>query len=296
MADRTCSIDDCTSPARSRGMCSKHYNRAHYAERKARAPKLGVVCVVDGCSRDLALDKATGRGMCSKHYQRWRKHGDPNYVRPTKWRVAPCEIDGCEAVQIARGWCSKHYTRWQRHGSPTARVRGEVVDGKRVCPWCGEDTPLEEFGSAYCLECQADRKLAREHARPHGQPPSGVPKRCVVCASWFYANKRRSRCCSEWCTRKDKLGADLRRAALQRMTNTGPIAERFSSTEIYHRDGWVCGICGESIDWRLAYPDVLSASIDHVIPVSKGGAHTRENVQAAHLRCNISKSNRVISA
>lgn len=44
------------------------------------------------------------------------------------------------------------------------------------------------------------------------------------------------------------------------------------------RDGVV--ICG---DW---YP-----SIDHVIPVSKGGLHSWENVKLAHRKCNTRKGN-----
>ncbi len=38
-----------------------------------------------------------------------------------------------------------------------------------------------------------------------------------------------------------------------------------------------------------AWPDPKSASIDHVVPWSRGGAHTRGNVQAACLDCNLRK-------
>lgn len=34
-------------------------------------------------------------------------------------------------------------------------------------------------------------------------------------------------------------------------------------------------------------------SIDHIRPLSKGGTHTWDNVQLAHLKCNIKKGNRV---
>jgi 5-methylcytosine-specific restriction endonuclease McrA len=30
--------------------------------------------------------------------------------------------------------------------------------------------------------------------------------------------------------------------------------------------------------------------LDHIIPISKGGAHSRDNCQAAHARCNRMKS------
>jgi 5-methylcytosine-specific restriction endonuclease McrA len=37
----------------------------------------------------------------------------------------------------------------------------------------------------------------------------------------------------------------------------------------------------------------MSATLDHVVPISVGGEHTRENVRCAHLRCNARRGNRV---
>lgn len=52
---------------------------------------------------------------------------------------------------------------------------------------------------------------------------------------------------------------------------------------------WICGICGRKINRRLKYPNPFSISIDHIIPLSKGGNDSPVNVQATHLRCNIGK-------
>ena len=49
------------------------------------------------------------------------------------------------------------------------------------------------------------------------------------------------------------------------------------------RDGWLCGICREIVareNW----------SVDHIIPLSKGGEHSYANTQIAHLSCNVSKN------
>ena len=70
-------------------------------------------------------------------------------------------------------------------------------------------------------------------------------------------------------------------------------AEVFDRIEIFDRDEWSCGICSEPVDSSLAWPDPMSASLDHVIPVSRGGRHVRDNVQCSHLTCNLRKSNRV---
>ena len=66
--------------------------------------------------------------------------------------------------------------------------------------------------------------------------------------------------------------------------------ERYTDIEIFERDGWLCGICGQKINKRLKYPNPRSKSIDHIVPLSKGGADAPINLQAAHLRCNTSKN------
>ncbi len=67
--------------------------------------------------------------------------------------------------------------------------------------------------------------------------------------------------------------------------------EFFKCNEIYERDGWNCGICKLPIDRELKHPNPMSVSLDHIIPLSRGGHHLRENCQAAHLCCNKRKNN-----
>lgn len=63
----------------------------------------------------------------------------------------------------------------------------------------------------------------------------------------------------------------------------------FDRLSIFDRDGWICGICDDPVDRAMEYPDPMSVSLDHIIPLSKGGSHTPENVQCAHLDCNLRK-------
>ena len=52
----------------------------------------------------------------------------------------------------------------------------------------------------------------------------------------------------------------------------------------------VCAICGKPVDKSLKYPHPLSKTVDHIIPVSKGG-HPSDinNLQLAHWTCNRAK-------
>lgn len=57
----------------------------------------------------------------------------------------------------------------------------------------------------------------------------------------------------------------------------------------------ICGICGKPVDFSYKYPHPLSACVDHIIPVAKGGHPSDiENMQLAHWTCNRQKSDKLI--
>jgi hypothetical protein len=85
-------------------------------------------------------------------------------------------------------------------------------------------------------------------------------------------------------------------AHLRRAVKRNAEAENFLRSEIYNRDGWICGICGKPVDSSLNWPDPMSVSLDHIVPVTKGGGHTRANTQCAHFGCNSSKRDRLIAS
>lgn len=88
---------------------------------------------------------------------------------------------------------------------------------------------------------------------------------------------------------------DSRRARKQRRKarERGATIELFGAHEVFERDGWVCGLCEEPVDRTLAHPHPMSASLDHIIPLSKGGKHSRDNTQCSHLTCNVVKGARL---
>ena len=51
----------------------------------------------------------------------------------------------------------------------------------------------------------------------------------------------------------------------------------------------ICYLCGIAIDADIAHPDPMSKSLDHILPLSKGGSHTQENLAWTHTRCNVRK-------
>jgi 5-methylcytosine-specific restriction endonuclease McrA len=55
-----------------------------------------------------------------------------------------------------------------------------------------------------------------------------------------------------------------------------------------------CHLCGHAIQYELPHTDPRSFVVDHVTPISKGGADSLENAAAAHKECNLKKSARLI--
>lgn len=72
--------------------------------------------------------------------------------------------------------------------------------------------------------------------------------------------------------------------------------ERVNFATVCARDEWTCQICREPVDPDLVYPHPNSRSQDHRWPISRGGRHVFENVQLAHLHCNLDKRAKVDSA
>lgn len=65
------------------------------------------------------------------------------------------------------------------------------------------------------------------------------------------------------------------------------------------RDGGICYLCGKKVTKRRKFKrgekrgDMrMYPSVDHVIPVSRGGSHTWNNVKLAHRSCNSKKGGR----
>lgn len=80
-----------------------------------------------------------------------------------------------------------------------------------------------------------------------------------------------------------KRESEGRRRARKLATTTAPVDYRV----ITERDRMVCHICLECVD-------AADLHFDHVIPLSKGGTHTMENIKVSHALCNLRKSDSLL--
>lgn len=118
-------------------------------------------------------------------------------------------------------------------------------------------------------------------------------------AAWHQDNKDRVKARhAEWRSKHPdyhsnwkKINAEKVRAYTRnrRVKMKGVLQEPYTLTEIAIRDNWICGICEELVDELLGGHNPKRASVDHIIPISKGGNDTKLNVQIAHFDCNLRK-------
>ena len=62
---------------------------------------------------------------------------------------------------------------------------------------------------------------------------------------------------------------------------------------IAERDDWICWICELRIDPDLPGTNRMGGTVDHVIPISKGGTDDLDNLKPAHWICNVKRGNKV---
>jgi len=164
---------------------------------------------------------------------------------------------------------------------------------KRGC-FCSRECRLKDARDYYysnhvaILERAKVRYITIERSRRIGKHVN-QQRKCEWCGELFapkYGDKRRSYCSATCQKRSERLAKHSSEWAHLR-DKVEREGERFKVQDIYIRDKWICQICHRKVEQRLKYPHPKSASLDHIIPIASGGAHTRQNVQLAHLDCNV---------
>ncbi|MEU3452178.1 HNH endonuclease signature motif containing protein [Micromonospora sp. NPDC006766] len=187
----------------------------------------------------------------------------------------------------------------------SARLRAEAKRTERRaaklathCYHCGDELPRPYYPGKYparCFTCKRQRHYAYKRA---ATAEGRATARCTNCGSPVEPGRRGQRLarCST-CRRVRRLEQQRAYAGMhghfRRARIRGADAEKFTKESIFDRDGWRCALCNRKIQRRLKHPHPLSASLDHTVPLSRGGTHTRANVRAAHLRCNLKKHARI---
>ena len=188
--------------------------------------------------------------------------------------------------------------------------RTSLPEGKAMCRACGASNWSHGTGNGYkrgcrCDECKAwNRQSHYEYTqrRAAGLTPT-KPCSLTDCANdawarqmcrmhykrWGRANGLEQSPSNKW--------SDARRSnhhARRARMNGGTTGDRVLQADLLLRDGPTCSACKQHIDIDIPWPDPFSPSVDHTVPISKGGDHSMENCTIMHLRCNMAKGARIL--
>lgn len=172
------------------------------------------------------------------------------------------------------------------------------VDTPRRCRTCDNPMPDADRRRRYCSpRCRAQSPERRAAASARAALRSRELRTarsetwpvCVYCGVPYLPIRAGQKCPAEECKKDSKSMATSSHGGAERVRNTGKggKTETVAPLQVFQRDNWTCHICNQptSRDIRdRRRPD--SPTLDHVVPVEKGGAHTYENIRTAHFYCN----------
>lgn len=179
--------------------------------------------------------------------------------------------------------------------SPSQAGLPKFSKGPEVQRCCGRQGCPAEFVATngqkkYCGDaCRiaACNVISQVRRRDRSERP------CGGCGKRFapaYGDMRQ-----KYCSPSCKASAGYRRNGggnthVRRARRFGVHFDRFNKWDVFERDGWRCGIC------RIETPRSLSGrrlhnspELDHVVPLSRGGAHSKANTRCLCRSCNLTK-------
>lgn len=192
-----------------------------------------------------------------------------------------CLFCGAEFAPIRKGRPKKYCSEDCRRSADKENKRIKYVGKRRqTCIQCGCELP--KYKTKFCSKrCNLIYCGVIEN---HGE----LIKVCPICDKEFKTYKSRKKTCSNRCAK----------ILHWRISDNYHIVvdKGITLEKVAKRDGNICQICHKMVDWndkKIVNGTVICGddypSIDHIVPKSKKGVHSWDNVQLAHRRCNTIK-------
>jgi hypothetical protein len=251
-----------------------------------------------------------------------------------KFCSLPCRWKAYRAVYTTRRTCRrcrKRFDSLRRRQFCSIECRGEAMRERQqsrvrtatmaCCAACGKtfaprDKRCKKFCSRQCSVSKrkhalgtglADgwlrvlllwvRVITREQRREARQQLAGQQWRewqCRQCGGIFQTRDR-LRCVCLTCVADNEKAARKMSKAVRRSKCKSLVRENASPDAIFARDGWQCQQCKCRVSKRLDVNHDRYPNLDHVIPLSRGGTHTCDNLQCLCRACNLQKSDKQLN-
>lgn len=151
-----------------------------------------------------------------------------------------------------------------------------------TCVICEKTFVDKRPGKKYCSKTCKNRANCGK-----GKYKKINPRKCVVCGKEYLPGRVGGITCSDTC--RGDLARIERNKRYKKLRAIGRFDQSVTLKAVYKKYNGKCQMCGKETvfldDWKSNdYP-----SIDHIIPLSKGGVHEWENVQLLCRECNCKK-------
>ena len=244
------------------------------------------ICKV--CGREF--ERVAGRGRFPHYCSTECKTGG----RKTDL-VRACDICGKEFVANLKGNPRRCCSVACKNEKENRRQRNSRLHEK-VCVVCGVEFVTARKASVACSpECQYQRTLDYSKQRhlvymaTRPETKEIICKWCetpVIVPAGLSGGRKFHEECKAQATRAKNRKKNVKRQGAKTQ-------ELIVHEVIAKRDNYVCHLCGELVDMSLPRRSHYGATLDHVIPIAKGGLDSEDNVKLAHWICNVRKSDKL---
>jgi 5-methylcytosine-specific restriction endonuclease McrA len=236
--------------------------------------------------------KGCGRGNNEKQTNAWLLVNRPNY--PTE----PCRKCGNPVVQYR----TRRYDSEMRYCGRSCQATRPQSARLQKAQW--PPRRLGEYSniSKGCIDCGTGRRIGR--CKPHRNQIWALKQKLRTRLVWLIP-RTCARCGQNWngwgsiarlCAECQKAGLLAHRTARRSKVKGGD--NTISLKRVWQRDNGQCHICKQRTDLTSVWQDwkywneymPKAPTVDHILALANGGAHTWENVALAHNECNAKKS------
>lgn len=168
-----------------------------------------------------------------------------------------------------------------------------------------EDLRQQTKAKKAMLEADRKRKVEEREIKKLITPPNAKSSGYVTCVEckktiWVDQHSQKKYCsveCSRKAFRKTEAYKELRRESKRNrdhIKRSRGIGDKITIPELLKKFKRRCVNCRTVCVKPEGYNWDNEATIDHVLPIAKGGLHIWSNVQLLCRRCNVAKSDRVL--
>ena len=241
------------------------------------------LCVI--CNEPCPEVTRRPRKYCSAYCRHIGTHGKPPAPKPTA-----CDVCGAPIKYAGKGNPRRACSQKCRDVKHDAAKKAKRANAIKTCIQCGSGFKANGRYRTCSDKCRDERK-AEQYEQKKLNRPAYVIRECGWCEQPiklpYSANaprKYHDECKIQARRARDRIKGVRRRGYRSNYLVT--------HEEIAQRDNYTCQLCRKPVDMLLPRTSKFGATLDHKIPISKGGADTLENLQLAHWVCNNRKSDR----